>query len=212
MANKVEAVEPAESGLYPLVEDFYSLQGEGFHSGMPAYFIRLAGCPVRCDFCDSKNTWSAAGFPRVSARALADRAARSGAPAAVVTGGEPLMHDLDSLCEALHAAGLACWLETSGSQPLSGRWDWICVSPKHGAPLQAAFSRAANEMKVVVAAEADFAFAETCARFFEAGRVLQFLQCEWGQAGAMQRAVIDYILRHPQWRLSLQTHKFLNIR
>lgn len=212
MESKTEAVEPAEAGLYPLVEDFYSLQGEGFHSGMPAYFIRLAGCPVRCDFCDSKHTWSVAGFPRVSARELADRAARSGAPAAVVTGGEPLMHDLTALCQALHEAGLACWLETSGSQPLTGRWDWICVSPKRGAPLQAAFSRAANELKVVVASVADFAFAETCARFFEAGRVLQFLQCEWGQAGTVQATVIDYILRHPQWRLSLQMHKFLNIR
>ncbi len=198
--------------MYPLVEDFYSLQGEGFHSGMPAYFIRLAGCPVRCAFCDSKQTWTTEGYPRLSAQALADRAARSGAPAVVVTGGEPLIHDLAPLCEALHAAGLACWLETSGSQPLSGRWEWICVSPKPGAPLQAAFSRAANELKVVVASEADFAFAETSRRFFQNEALHAFLQCEWSQSDAIRQSVIAYIQQHPVWRLSLQTHKYLAIR
>lgn len=211
MTGNTRPTDAAVAAVYPLVEDFYSLQGEGFHSGMPAYFIRLAGCPVRCAFCDSKHTWSTEGFPTVSAVELAERAAGSGAPAVVVTGGEPLIHDLTPLCDALHARGLACWLETSGSQPLTGCWDWICVSPKRDAPLQAAFSRAANEMKVVVASEDDFAFAETCARFFDEG-ILHYLQCEWGQTQGMQRRVVGYILRHPVWRLSLQTHKYLDIR
>lgn len=196
---------------YPLVEDFYSLQGEGYHSGHPAYFIRLAGCPVRCSFCDSKQTWNTEGFPLVEAAELASRAVCSGAQAVVVTGGEPLIHNLDALCQALHERGLACWLETSGSQPLSGRWDWICVSPKPQAPLHAAFRRPANELKVVVSSPADFRFAEECAQFFESP-VLLYLQCEWNQSSALQSQIIDYIKQHPQWRLSLQTHKYLNIR
>ncbi len=209
---------------YPLVEDFYSLQGEGYHSGHPAYFIRLAGCPVRCDFCDSKQTWNIEGFPMVEAAELANRAVCSGAKTVVVTGGEPLIHNLDALCQALHERGLACWLETSGSQPLSGQWDWICLSPKPHAPLHAAFRRTANELKVVISSPADFRFAEQCAQFFEpapkaesaalqeASPVLLYLQCDWNQTSVLQSLIIDYIQQHPQWRLSLQTHKYLNIR
>lgn len=201
----------AEAGL-PVVECFYSLQGEGFHSGWPAFFIRLAGCRNACAFCDTKESWDEAGYPLHSPEDLRDEALSFGASACVVTGGEPMLHDLDALCGCLRKAGFRLWLETSGSEPMSGSWDWICLSPKKGIPVvDKAWYDSATELKVVIESEADFAFAEA-----EAGKVcgdcVCFLQAEWGMSQDLMPVLLDYILRHPRWKLSLQTHKILGVR
>lgn len=194
----------------PLVESFYSLQGEGFHAGIPAYFIRLAGCRNACPFCDTPASWDEAGYPRVSISEILSRVIVSGAENCVVTGGEPLIHELNALCERLQGAGIACWLETSGSETLSGKWDWICLSPKKGIVVESGVYAAADELKVVVCGQDDFLFAEQ-----QADRVgrdcLLYLQSEWGERSGMMREIVSYILEHPRWRLSLQTHKLIGI-
>ncbi len=194
----------------PVVETFYSLQGEGAHAGYPAYFIRLAGCRNACPFCDTRDSWNTAAFPTVSVARLADKAAESGAPSCVITGGEPTLHSLHALCHALKAAGLQTWLETSGSEPLSGKWDWICLSPKKGIKVYPEYYAEASELKVVVQTPEDFAFAEEQAcRINE--KSLCFLQAEWRVSKAMSVPLVSYIKAHPRWKLSLQTHKFIDI-
>jgi organic radical activating enzyme len=189
--------------MITVAEEFYSLQGEGRHTGMAAYFVRLAGCDVGCPWCDSREAWG--GGRPVDEAAVAARAAASGARAAVVTGGEPLMQNLDKLTAALHAHGLAAHLETSGTHPLSGNFDWICLSPKrHRPPLF--FD--ADELKIVVATRDDLAWAEECAARAAEGCRL-YLQPEWGSSAVP--VIVEYILQNPRWRLSLQTHKYLNI-
>lgn len=194
----------------PVVETFYSLQGEGAHAGWPACFIRLAGCRNACSFCDTRDSWNAGAFPTVSVAGLAEDAAASGAPSCVVTGGEPTLHKLDGLCCALHAAGLQTWLETSGSEPLSGNWDWICLSPKKGVFVYPEYYRKANEIKVVIQTSDDFAFAEEQASLANEN-CLCYLQAEWSVSKRMSEAIVAYIRKHPRWKLSLQTHKFLGI-
>ncbi len=189
-----------------LSEEFYSLQGEGRHTGMAACFVRLAGCDVACEWCDSPEAWGG-GTPAdeddIAARAMAE-----GAGTVVVTGGEPLMQNLDRLTAALHERGLAAHLETSGTHPFSGEWDWVALSPKHHRPpLEEAF-RLADELKVVVACDADFAWAEECASHVGRGCLL-YLQPEWNSP--MLPRIVDYIKRNPRWRLSLQTHKYIDI-
>jgi organic radical activating enzyme len=194
----------------PLVEDFYSVQGEGFHAGRAAYFIRLGGCSVGCPWCDSKATWSANKFPLVSVKEIAARVAMHPAPIAVVTGGEPLLYPLDALCITLKQLGLQTFLETSGTQPLSGEWDWVCLSPKPRLrPLPDALAHA-SELKVVVSAENDFAWAEENAAKTSA-RCLLFLQPEWSQHARIMPAIVEYAKQHPRWRVSIQAHKFMNI-
>lgn len=203
-------MEMSEDAVYPLVESFYSLQGEGFHAGVAAYFIRLAGCRNACPFCDTPDSWEEGGYPRAAVAELLSRVASSGAENCVVTGGEPLLHNLDPLCRGLHEAGVACWLETSGSERLSGKWDWICLSPKKGIPVDPALYVAADELKVVVCDREDFLFAEQ-----QASRVrpecLLYLQVEWGCREDSTREIVSYILENPRWRLSLQTHKLIGI-
>lgn len=195
----------------PIVESFYSLQGEGFHAGTAAYFLRLAGCRNACPFCDTPQSWKEEGFARVPVPDLVRQVAGSGSPNCVVTGGEPMLHDLGPLCRALRAQGIACWLETSGSEPFSGQWDWICLSPKKGIPVFPDFYAEAGELKVVVSGEEDFSFAEA-----EAGKVRPgcrlYLQPEWDSASSVMPAIEAYILSHPRWGLSLQLHKFIGMR
>lgn len=196
--------------LLPLVEEFYTIQGEGRNTGMAAYFIRLGGCNVRCQWCDSAATWHAGDFPLTEAEQIASHAAESGARCAVITGGEPLLHKLDILTEALHRHGLTTCIETSGTHSLSGRLDWICLSPKrHMPPLQEVFS-AANELKVVVGSDIDLKWAEECAGHVAANCLL-YLQPEWNRMKEAINVIVEYVKAHPQWRLSLQTHKFINI-
>jgi len=194
----------------PLMEAFYTLQGEGAHQGRAAYFIRLGGCDVGCVWCDVKDSWDMAKHPRVQIDAIVTEAVKYPGRLAVVTGGEPLMHQLDDLTTALRVAVFETNIETSGSSPLSGHWDWICLSPKKfKAPLQEVIVKA-NELKVVVFNKHDFEWAEKYAAQVPPDCQL-FLQPEWEKAAEMTPLILAYIQANPQWRLSLQVHKYLNI-
>ncbi len=200
----------AGSGLYPVVEMFYTLQGEGLHSGMPAFFIRLAGCGVGCEWCDSKNSWNRADFPLVPVEDIVGKAVASGTRAVVITGGEPMLHNLDALCGALKSAGLSIFLETSGSERPSGEFDWICLSPKVKKPPLDEVLAMADELKVVVGCEADFSWAEANAAKVGKGCAL-LIQPEWSRMREVMPQIVGYVKANPQWRVSLQTHKFMDI-
>lgn len=200
---------------YPVMEHFYTIQGEGFYQGKAAYFIRLAGCDVGCVWCDVKDSWDASKHPSYSVEEIL-QLVHDGTTAdpskviAVVTGGEPLLHQLDALTDALHQKGFATNIETSGSSPLSGQWDWICLSPKKfKAPLQEVI-QVANELKVVVFNQSDFEWAEKYAAQVSPSCLL-FLQPEWDKAATVTPLIIDYIKANPQWQLSLQVHKYINV-
>lgn len=198
----------AEGEILPLMEAFYTIQGEGHHQGKAAYFIRLGGCDVGCVWCDVKESWDASFFPLKSVHELA--AVDFPARIAVVTGGEPLLHPLDKLCDALHEKGFHTHLETSGTHPLSGSWDWICLSPKKfKAPLPEICYQA-HELKVVIFHPSDFAWAERYAALANPDCRL-FLQPEWDKRDKMVPLIVDYVKQHPQWEISLQTHKYLGV-
>jgi len=241
--------------LLPVMESFYSLQGEGFHTGEAAWFIRIGGCDVGCAWCDIKESWNADLFPPVETDQVVEKALLCPATAVIVTGGEPLLYNLDYLCEQLKshdargmrhkvwsrghraqskalrghiiqhpassiqdpgydirhpASGIRTFLETSGSQTLSGSWDWICLSPKQAWPPRKEFYSFSHEMKVIIQDEEDFEWAEE-----QAGRMKYnahfFLQPEWSRRDEMLPQIIRYIERHPAWRLSLQVHKYIGI-
>ncbi len=192
------------------MEHFYTLQGEGFHTGRAAYFIRLGGCDVGCTWCDVKDSWDASKHPLMSTAEIVGQAAKHKGVIAVITGGEPAMHNLTALCDALHRAGFKTHIETSGAHPLSGNLDWVTLSPKKfKAPLPEAVA-AADELKVVVYHKSDFQWAE-----FHASGVgpecKLYLQPEWSKREAITPLIIEYIKQHPQWQLSLQAHKYINI-
>ncbi|MBI1344093.1 MAG: 4Fe-4S cluster-binding domain-containing protein [Terrimonas sp.] len=192
------------------MEHFYTLQGEGFHQGKAAYFIRLGGCDVGCTWCDVKDSWDKDKHPKYPIGLLAAEVKKTPARMVVITGGEPLIHDLDDLTQLLQSKGLQTNIETSGAYPLSGTWDWICVSPKKfKAPLPDILPRA-NELKIIVYNRSDFAWAEQYAKAVSASCKL-FLQPEWDRSAEMTPLIIDYIKSHPQWELSLQIHKYINV-
>lgn len=194
----------------PVMEHFYTLQGEGFHQGKAAYFIRLGGCDVGCVWCDVKDSWDAAKHPKHEVKSLISEIRKTPAEIVVITGGEPLMHNLDYLTEELHAAGLKTNIETSGAYPLSGSWDWICLSPKKfKAPLPGILPLA-NELKVVVFNKSDFDWAEKYAALVSPNCKL-YLQPEWDKATEMTPLIIDFIKANPKWELSLQIHKYINV-
>ena len=194
----------------PLMEDFYTIQGEGFHQGRAAYFIRLAGCDVGCVWCDVKDSWDVTRHPQTEITTIIDRIKLTPAEIVVVTGGEPLMHKLDELTKQLKDAGYKTHIETSGAWPLSGDWDWICLSPKKfKAPLENLPS-AANELKVVIFNKTDFEWAEKYAARVNNDCML-YLQPEWEKASVVTPLIIDYIKNHPRWQLSLQLHKYINV-
>ena len=194
----------------PVMEDFYTLQGEGMYQGQAAYFVRLGGCDVGCVWCDVKESWDESKHPRIAISDIVDKAAAFPGRLAVITGGEPLLHNLDALCEALHAAGFRTHMETSGSSPLSGDWDWITLSPKKfKAPLPEV-SQVAHELKVVVFNKSDFEWAEYHAKMVSPDCKL-YLQPEWSKSKEMIPLIVDYVMNNPQWEISLQTHKYLNI-
>jgi 7-carboxy-7-deazaguanine synthase len=195
---------------YPLMEQFYTIQGEGYHQGRAAYFIRLAGCDVGCVWCDVKESWDKDKHPLTTVEDIIEQVTATPTRIVVVTGGEPLMYDLDPLITALHQKGLKVHIETSGAYPISGQPDWICVSPKKfKAPLQELMPFA-NELKVVVFNVSDFAWAEKYEAMVEPACRL-YLQPEWGQAEKMTPFIIDYIKQHPQWEFSLQMHKYIHV-
>jgi organic radical activating enzyme len=192
------------------MEAFYTLQGEGFHQGRAAYFIRLGGCDVGCFWCDVKESWDASIHPQINIAAIVASAAANPARLAVITGGEPLLHNLDKLTLALQEAGFETNIETSGSSPLSGSWDWICLSPKKfKAPLPAVVEKA-DELKVIVYNQHDFAWAETYAAQVKPSCKL-YLQPEWSKSAEITPLLVDYIKQHPRWELSLQVHKYINV-
>lgn len=200
----------SESDKLPVMEDFYTIQGEGENSGKAAYFIRLAGCDVGCHWCDVKESWNANDHSLYSLEELLRKVKDSKALNVVITGGEPCMYDLDPLCQLLKDNGLNVWLETSGAYPISGDFDWICVSPKKfKAPLPESLKRA-HELKVVVFNPSDFSWAEKNAQEVTPGCNL-FLQPEWEKEAKMLPWIIQYVKDHPQWKLSLQTHKYMKI-
>lgn len=192
------------------MEAFYTLQGEGYHVGKAAYFIRLAGCDVGCVWCDVKDSWDASKHPQIAIENIVSEAASFPGRMAVITGGEPLLHNLDTLTAALHEAGFSINIETSGSAPLSGQLDWICVSPKKfKAPLPEVLPMA-HELKVVVFNKSDFDWAEKYAAQVSPNCKL-YLQPEWDKRNEMTPMIVEYIHHHPQWQLSLQTHKYIGV-
>jgi len=194
----------------PVMEHFYTLQGEGFHQGKAAYFIRLGGCDVGCVWCDVKDSWDASKHPLFDVEALISNVRQTPAKLVVITGGEPLMHNLDALTHALQAAGFETNIETSGAHPLSGSWNWICLSPKKfKAPLPEIMPEA-HELKVVIFNKSDFEWAEQYAALVNPSCKL-FLQPEWDKASIVTPLIIEYIKQHPQWELSLQIHKYINV-
>ncbi len=198
------------SAAFPVMEHFYTLQGEGFHQGRAAYFIRLGGCDVGCVWCDVKESWDASDHPRMTIDELVAAVEQTPAKLVVITGGEPLMHNLDSLTTALQQKGYETNIETSGAHPLSGSWNWICLSPKKfKAPLPGILPHA-NELKVVVYNRSDFDWAEQYAALVSPSCKL-YLQPEWDKADQVTPLIIGYIKEHPEWELSLQLHKYINV-
>lgn len=194
----------------PLAESFYSIQGEGCHAGMPAYFIRLAGCDVCCSFCDSRATWNVKRFPQVEIESIIHKIMSTKACSAVITGGEPCIHNLEYLTACLKECGISTFLETSGSHPITGLWDWICLSPKLNKPPLTENLLLANEIKVIIQHEEDFKWAEENAKL-EKENCLKFLQVEWSVSEQMLPLIIEYVKENPTWSLSLQTHKYIGI-
>lgn len=194
----------------PVMEHFYTLQGEGVHQGRAAYFIRLGGCDVGCVWCDVKESWEALAHPVVAIQDLVHVVKNTPAEIVVITGGEPLMHNLDFLTSALLKAGLKTHMETSGSSPLTGHWDWITLSPKKFKPPLTEVISLAHELKVVVFNKSDFDWAEKYAAQVPSSCRL-YLQPEWSKAALVTPLLIDYIKAHPKWRLSLQIHKYINV-
>ncbi|AWM31769.1 7-carboxy-7-deazaguanine synthase QueE [Hymenobacter nivis] len=201
---------PITGVILPVMEQFYTIQGEGFNAGRAAYFIRLGGCDVGCVWCDVKESWDADAHPRQAVAELVAAAAAHPGRNVVITGGEPLMHNCGPLTGALQAAGFQTWIETSGAHPLSGRWDWICVSPKKFRAPRPDVLAHADELKIIVFNDSDFAWAEEHAALVPATTRL-YLQPEWSRAARMTPALIDYVKAHPRWQVSLQTHKYLDI-
>jgi organic radical activating enzyme len=209
VSNESVTVEQRKTFL-PVMEHFYTLQGEGVHQGKAAYFIRLGGCDVGCVWCDVKESWEANKHPTYSIDELVATVKATPAQMVVITGGEPLLHNLQPLTQALHAAGLRIHIETSGSSPISGELDWITLSPKKfKAPLPEVLPFA-SELKIVVFNQSDFAWAEKWAAKVSPECRL-FLQPEWSKAAQMTPLIVDYIKAHPQWQLSLQVHKYINV-
>lgn len=194
----------------PLMEAFYSLQGEGFHTGKAAYFLRIGGCDVGCNFCDVKEAWDKNIHPLTTVNEILRNVLETKANTVVVTGGEPCLYNLDHLCLCLKKHNIQLHIETSGSKPLSGMWDWICLSPKNKTCVYPEFYKIANELKIIVETTDDFLWAEQNASKINADCICS-LQPEWSKAEIIIPFIVDYILKNPQWKISLQCHKYMKI-
>jgi len=195
--------------MLPLMEEFYTIQGEGYHTGTAAYFIRIGGCDVGCHWCDVKESWDAELHPATASDTIIKNASKFG-DTVVITGGEPLMWNMNYLTQHLRSHHIKTHIETSGAYPLTGKWDWICLSPKKTKlPLKEVYTKA-HELKVIVYNKSDFKFAEEQASNVNKNCVL-FLQPEWSNQKKMTPLIVDYVMQHPKWKISLQTHKYLNI-
>ncbi len=202
---------------YPIMEAFYTIQGEGYYQGQAAYFIRLGGCDVGCHWCDVKESWDAAKHPKKKVGDIIAEALKFPARIAVVTGGEPVMYDLNPLTEGLKEAGFRTHIETSGAYPLTGTWDWVCLSPKKFKEPVTSFYAHVNELKAIIFNQSDFEFAEQQAQLIqnysteESQKVRFYLQPEWSKINAMLPLIVEYVKQNPLWQVSLQTHKYMNI-
>lgn len=209
MLSKEIQVEVNKGAMLPLMEEFHTIQGEGFHTGTAAYFIRIGGCDVGCHWCDVKESWNAELHPPTAIETIVANATQY-ADTIVITGGEPLMWDMNLLTQKLKDNNLKVHIETSGAYPLTGVWDWICLSPKKNKlPTQTVYDKA-HELKVIIHNKHDFIFAEEQADKVNATAIL-FLQPEWSKKEEMTTLIVDYVMNNPKWRVSLQTHKYLNI-
>lgn len=200
----------SEKELLPVVEEFYSLQGEGHQTGEAAYFLRIGGCDIGCSFCDIKESWSAEDHPKQPLNEILDRIQNNPAQSVIVTGGEPMLYNLDLLCSELKKRQIKTSLETSGTEKLSGQWDWICVSPKRNTTIISDYYKYASELKIIVEDTSDFARAELHALNMNP-KALLYLQPEWSKQHELTPLIINYILENPRWKLSIQTHKYLHI-
>lgn len=194
----------------PVMESFYTLQGEGFHTGKPAWFIRTGGCDVGCVWCDVKESWNAGDHPLRSIDEIVGEVQGSTSEIVIITGGEPLMYDMDILTNAIRAIGKQVHIETSGAHPLSGTWDWICFSPKKFKEPKPEFYKESDELKVVIYHKSDLKWAEEHASKMNQGAKL-YLQPEWSKKDSMLPLIINYVKDNPHWRVSLQTHKYMDI-
>lgn len=208
MLKKETQVAVERGEMLPLMEEFYTIQGEGYHTGTAAYFIRVGGCDVGCHWCDVKESWNALLHPPTHIETIVLNASKYNT--VVITGGEPLTWNMLPLTVALKARGLKVHIETSGAYALSGIWDWICLSPKKTKlPTQEVYDNA-HELKVIIHNKHDFIFAEEQAAKVNSNAIL-FLQPEWSRKEEMTPLIVDYVMNNPKWRVSLQTHKYLNI-
>lgn len=208
--TEIELKQKVNQGVYlPLMEAFYTLQGEGYHKGSAAYFIRIGGCDVGCHWCDVKESWDAQKHPPTEIESIVQEA-KKWSNTVVVTGGEPLMWPMYPLTTELKSKGIITHIETSGAYNLSGAWDWFCLSPKKTRlPTPEAY-KAADELKMIIHNQNDFKFAEEQAALVGEDCIL-FLQPEWSKREQMMPEMVDYVLKNPRWKVSLQTHKYLNI-
>lgn len=196
--------------MLPLMEDFYTVQGEGFNTGRAAYFVRLGGCDVGCSWCDTKPSWSTDDSPLTSADEITARVAATPAKTIIVTGGEPSMYDLDYFTAKLKENGITTMIETSGAHHLNGQWDWICLSPKKQSPPTPDIFAKAHELKVVIPSMGALKWAEDCAKKVGPNCLL-YLQPEWSVSAQIMEDLVEYVKENPQWQISLQAHKYMNI-
>jgi len=196
--------------LLPLVEEFYTLQGEGYHTGKAAYFIRIGGCDVGCSWCDAKFTWNPKNFPPVKVEQIVQNALLQPAKVVVVTGGEPSLYPLDYLCQKLKENSIETYIETSGAYHLTGQWDWICLSPKPQQPPVNGIHMKADELKVIITKPEDIEWAEENAKKVKSTCKL-YLQPEWSVYNGIIQHVVTHAMSNPKWQVSLQAHKFMHI-
>jgi len=194
----------------PVMEEFYTIQGEGFNMGSAAYFIRVGGCDVGCKWCDTKRSWNPKNWPAVDIDPVIANAVKTKGKTVVVTGGEPSLYPLEYLSSQLRTQGIKTMVETSGANILDGHWDWICISPKKNKPPHPSMFKRANELKVIIETADDFKWAEKNAKEVDEDCLL-FLQPEWSKAEKMMQEIIEYIMENPKWKVSLQAHKFMKI-
>lgn len=196
--------------LLPVMEDFYTIQGEGFNTGKAAYFIRIGGCDVGCHWCDVKESWDASIHPLIKVSDVVQKVVESKAKAVVITGGEPLQYNLEFITEAFKQKEIQTYIETSGAYPLSGYWDWICLSPKKTMPPLKEVYEVASELKIIVYNKNDFEWAQEQASKVSSSCYL-YLQPEWSKRESMMPMIVDFVKEHQNWMVSLQTHKYMNI-
>jgi organic radical activating enzyme len=199
-----------QNKTYAVMESFYTIQGEGYYQGVAAWFLRLGGCDVGCVWCDVKESWDVSKHPQKNLSSIIDEIKTTPAKIVVVTGGEPMMHDCLPLTSSLQLSGFQTNLETSGAYPLTGNWDWVCVSPKKFKPPLPGVLQKANELKIIIYHPSDFAWAEQFA--VQVGKYCKlYLQPEWSKNAEMMPLIIDYIKNNPKWELSVQLHKYIQV-